>query len=339
MSSPVTASSHSCSGSTPAPPVNTPASPPSQPVSLPDNNSLAQAFSRVLMDSLPSLLSSLRDYSGGNTNMATASGSFISASNSTVSGILELRYSRLYVPVFRYAGCSSFISTYSTLGGPSVVSTLPALPAEHLPVGVGSSCGGAIASVSSTFPSLHKTFVVSPDYAPVPYKIVFKIMAGFFVDLANLLPDNIRPQEIEPQAFLEWKLVVLGSKKRVVEIADIITWTEAFTIFCMIFCHTFPSRWKDLNHYKLLIIQTARCFADKSWLKCNIAFRKEAAATGSTDWSRTNPDLYNFHTRSPATTSAASGSSTSSALSLAEPPMSLGNPQPSQYCHSWNDER
>ena len=31
-----------------------------------------------------------------------------------------------------------------------------------------------------------------------------------------------------------------GSKKRVTEIADIVTWTEAFTIFWMTLCHTFP---------------------------------------------------------------------------------------------------
>ena len=162
-------------------------------------------------------------------------------------------------------------------------------------------------------------------------------MEGLFVDLANLLPDNIRAQEIEPQAFLEGKLVLSGTKKQVIEIADIITWIEAFTNFCMILCHTFPSRWKDLNQYKLLIIQTARRFSDKSWLNYNIAFRKKAAATGSTDWSHVNPDLYNFHTRSPASTSAASGSSTSSAWSLAEPLATSGNPQSSQYCHSWND--
>ena len=36
------------------------------------------------------------------------------------------------------------------------------------------------------------------------------------------------------------------------------------------------SRWKDLNQYKLLIIQTARRFSDKSWLHYHIAFRKEA---------------------------------------------------------------
>ena len=58
----------------------------------------------------------------------------------------------------------SFISTYSTLGGPSVVSTLPALSAKPLPIG--GSYGGVIVSVSSTFPSLYKAFVVGPGYAP-----------------------------------------------------------------------------------------------------------------------------------------------------------------------------
>ena len=110
-----------------------------------------------------------------------------------------------------------------------------------------------------------------------------------------------------------------------------VTWIEVFTIFCIILCHTFPSRWKGLNQQKLLIIQTAGRFSDKSWLHYDIAFRKEAAASDSTNWSCMHPDLYNFHTRSPATTSVASGSSTFSALSLTESPASSGNCQSSQY--------
>ena len=63
--------------------------------------------------------------------------------------------------------------------------------------------------------------MVGPGYAVVPYKFVSKIAVGLFVDLADLLPDNIRAQDIEPQAFFEGKLVVSGSKKRVAEIVDI----------------------------------------------------------------------------------------------------------------------
>ena len=205
------------------------------------------------------------------------------------------------------------------------------MSSANLPVVGRGSCGGMTGSESSTFPNLNEAFVVGPGYAPVPYKIVYKITAGLFVDLADLFPDNIRAQEIER------KLAVSGSTKRVIEITDIITCIEAFIIFSMILCHTSPSCWKDLNLYKLLIIHTARRFSDKLRLHYDIAFRKEAAASGSTDWSHMNPDLYNFHTRSLATTSAASGSSTSPALSLTESLASSGNPRSSQYCHSWND--
>jgi len=135
LSSPVTASLSSRSSSTPAPPVNTPASPPSQPVSLPDNNSLAQAISRALAESLPPLLSFPRDSSGGNTNMPATFGPLSSASNSMpslASWSSDASWSSgtpcstaqssatLAVP--------SFISTYSSFGGPSVVSTLPPCP-------------------------------------------------------------------------------------------------------------------------------------------------------------------------------------------------------------------
>ncbi|CAH3175296.1 unnamed protein product, partial [Porites lobata] len=134
------------------------------------------------------------------------------------------------------------ISTYISFDGPSVASTLPATSSANLPVVVGGSYGGATGSVSSTFPSLNKAFVVGPGYAPVLYNI----------------------------------------------------------------------------HKLIFIIQTAKRFSDKSWLCYDIAFGKEAAASGSTDWSRVRPNLYNFHTRSPTTTSAAPGStnpSNSSALS------------------------
>ena len=188
VSSQVTASSHSSCGSTPV-------SPPSQPVSLPDNNSLAQAISIALTESLPSLLSSCRDSSGGNTNMATTSGPLDSASNSKQSPTslssgtpcsTSQFSSTLIVP--------SYISTYNSFTSPLVVSTLPTTSSTNLPVVVGGSCGGMTRSVSSAFPSLNKAFVVGPGCAPVRYKLVSTITARLFVHLADLLPDNIRAQ-------------------------------------------------------------------------------------------------------------------------------------------------
>ena len=63
-----------------------------------------------------------------------------------------------------------------------------------------------------------------------------------------------------------------------------------------------------LNSVQMLLIQMARQFQGQVWQDYDIAFRKDAAATGLTDWSRMNLDLYNLHTRSPF------GSSTHSLL-------------------------
>ena len=104
-------------------------------------------------------------------------------------------------------------------------------------------------------------------YSPIPEKLVTKIRTGQFVDLADLLAENLKAQESEPHTYLDGKLLVSSSKKRVQEITDIITWVETFTIFSWIFCSTHPSRWQDLTQYKLLIIKTSCQFPGKAWLR------------------------------------------------------------------------
>ena len=54
-----------------------------------------------------------------------------------------------------------------------------------------------------------------------------------------------------------------------------------------------------MTQYKLLTWQTARQLSGKAWLHYDTAFQKDAAASGLTDWSCMNSDLYNFHTRLP----------------------------------------
>ena len=166
-----------------------------------------------------------------------------------------------------------------------------------------------------------------------------KITSGAFVELADLLVENIHAQEAEPHTYLDGKLLVAPAKKRVVEITDILTWIQAFTIYQWIFCSTYPSRWQDTTQYKLLILQTASQFPGPAWLNYDTAFRKDAAASLLADWSKMNLDLYNFHTRASGTiTGQSAPHSTSlphtSASSNVPPKRSF---DPIQYCRSWND--
>ena len=198
----------------------------------------------------------------------------------------------------------------------------------------------ASAIVSSVSPSsFDKAFVVGPGHPPIPAKLVTKITSGQFVGLADLLSSNLRTVEHEPQTFLDGKLLV-SKKHRAVEIQDILTWTEAFTIFQMVMCSTHAHRWPDLTKYKLLIIQTARQSAGRAWLEYDLAFCKDAAATGASDWSWMNLDLYNFHLGSPApvtTQQSPNSSSTTVAAGRGYSSRLLSLPPPPPLLHSWNN--
>ena len=176
-------------------------------------------------------------------------------------------------------------------------------------------------------PSVRKAFVVGPSYAPILGKLLAKITSGAFVELAK------------PHTYLDGKLLIAPAKKRVVEIIDILTWIQAFTIYQWIFCSTYPSRWQDTTQYKLLILQMACQFPRPAWLNYDMAFRKDAAAYFLTDWSQMNLNLYNFHTRASSTIT---GQSAPRLTSLAHTSASSNikskrSFNPIQYCRSWND--
>jgi len=118
---------------------------------------------------------------------------------------------------------------------------------------------------------------------------VSQILAGKFIDLGDLLSANITEKEPESQVYFGSHLVVTPSaKKHRRKIDDIVSWSEAFSIFTLILTSYFPHRWKDLTCYKLLILQTQRHFSGRVWRAYDLAFRQHAAATKLVDWSSMN---------------------------------------------------
>ena len=56
---------------------------------------------------------------------------------------------------------------------------------------------------------------------------------------------------------------LLPLPKKVLEITNILTWIQAFTIYQWIFGDTYPSRWQDTSHYTLLILRRLVSFLDQ----------------------------------------------------------------------------
>ena len=306
---------------------------------LPDT--LAAVVAQTIGNSLPAIVSVL--HSGTSQPVGTA------ASPAPVSNSSGLATSSAPPPSSQaQAGVSglassagrlqlpSFIPQFTPLPSTSSLSSVSLVASSMSPLfATGQSLPRAAASLVLPLPMTEKAFVVGPGHAPLPYKLVAKITSGQFVDLADLLSANLRSPEQKPQTYLEGKLIVSSSKCRLVEIKHILTWAEAFTIYQMVLCDIHPKRWPDLTKYRLLTIQTARQFPGQAWLEYDLAFRKDAAATGLSDWSKMNSDLYNFHLRSPTPLTTwwllqplSNSSSTSSPGQASSASM--------PFCHSWN---
>ena len=100
---------------------------------------------------------------------------------------------------------------FPALSVPSFIPTLS--QALHSPPTPVSTPQQPISTFSATLPSvlhtppLNRPFVVGPGYSPVPYKVVAQIVAGKFVNLEDLLPENISVQKPEPQVLLDGRLL------------------------------------------------------------------------------------------------------------------------------------
>lgn len=181
------------------------------------------------------------------------------------------------------------------------------------------------------FAHFQQPFIVGPGYSPVPFKLVSQIVAGKFIDLADLLSANFNSYEMEPQLLFDGRLVLAPApKKPRRQITDIVQWMEAFTIYSSVLISHFPQRWKDLNQYKLLILRTFRQYAGRVWHSYDVAFREQAAATRLTDWSQFDVQLFNFH----AAGANVKGSSPTIANNSGDEPR--GNERSSVRCISWN---
>lgn len=182
-----------------------------------------------------------------------------------------------------------------------------------------------------------KAFILGPGRAPIPAKLVTQIVSHKFIELSELIPENLEDPQAETTTFsIEGSTIVpkvITRKKQ--EVSDILTWVECFNSYTAVISTFFPSRARDLLAYMALIIRTAKRFGGRSWLNYDRAFRREAAASNVQDWSSMKPDLYNYHT---ATVNPQSSvvPSPPQGKQRGFRPEARGDPSSHELCISWN---
>lgn len=113
---------------------------------------------------------------------------------------------------------------------------------------------------------------------PLPEKLVRKILALEYVDMADLVPDRWQYQEEESKCCHQHKRPRRGP------ITDILVWIECFAFMVEILCSAHPSKVSQLMSYQRIIVRAQRTFSGEGWVTYDTCFRRKAAALKSLDW-------------------------------------------------------
>ena len=119
------------------------------------------------------------------------------------------------------------------------------------------------------------TFSLGLGRAPIPRVLVSKILSNEFIELRELLPQNLGSETSDP---------------------DIWSWTKCFITYILVMSTFRPHRTRDLLEYMALIIRTAKRFGGRAWSQYDRDFRREAEVNNLQDWSVVRTDMYNLHT-------------------------------------------
>ena len=145
-------------------------------------------------------------------------------------------------------------------------------------------------------------FFIGEGLPVVPAKLVDRILRGDFLELSELLNDNIqlakRNTHSDPEGVQQ---LILGrqqssGKQRRREFtpdsAGLLSWVQCFGIYATIVCQQNPSRMKDLMAYLITMINEARRFKYKGWIQYDDLFRQQAAKDPKMSWSSLSSTLY-----------------------------------------------
>ena len=138
-------------------------------------------------------------------------------------------------------------------------------------------------------------FVLSEALPVVPARLVRKIGRGEFVDMSELLKDNMELERRRAACGGEPSQGHLAGRTGRREVPDVMSWLHSFSLYAAIMWERHPQKVKEMWAYQATMIAEARRCGGRGWLLYDSAFRQQAAASTSmdkVDFSRINQSLY-----------------------------------------------
>ena len=166
----------------------------------------------------------------------------------------------------------------------------PTQPKTFPSVGVALTGGSDPAQLETglSTPTKITPFKLASCLNPIPAKLVSRIQALQFVDMRELLSDNVALSE-----HLTTLPPTLGSHKHPEQREDSFptTWVSSFATYVAIVAQAHPNRVKDMLAYMHLIIREATKFGSLGWMKYDAVFRRNQEGSTS-PWNVIDPSLH-----------------------------------------------
>ena len=173
----------------------------------------------------------------------------------------------------------------------SAITSVPTTLAANTPI-VASGTGPLLPrTTGQTLESSSGGLLLSPASQVIPKKLVDKIRAGKFIELKELLQDNIAlMSHLDDMQHGTSAVHVVGvSRPRLRDITSIAAWCHCFLAY--VAAMTTDSSTRDQLAYARLVIKQAQCQGGLSFVDYDRAFRQHMAADPSLRWNRLNPEL------------------------------------------------
>ena len=135
-------------------------------------------------------------------------------------------------------------------------------------------------------------FVLSETLPIVPAKLVKKILKGEFVDMAELLKDNMEAERRRCSSEAESTQGHMGQTPCRREVPDLMSWLQCFSSYAAVVCSKYPEKAREMWAYQATMISEFRRCGGRGWRLYDTAFRQHAASLESTDFSKINQGLY-----------------------------------------------
>ena len=141
-------------------------------------------------------------------------------------------------------------------------------------------------------------FIVGEGLPVVPPKLVAKIQSGVFVDMADLLKDNI---EAERRSSVTGGMVasLLAGRPPRREVPDLLSWVVCFGTYESVLIDKFPQLANGLLAYQTFIVREARK-CGKGWQEYDLMFRQQQASAVDVKWNSVSSALYTVTFGGPA---------------------------------------